>query len=501
MLTIGREQWPPCRLGKTAIVAGKLSNYRKEALEELAVLRQRDAQIFGGGLLTACPLLLEPCLGCRETAGELIDDVGDKAVGLVRAFSGIVDETRLDVVPPRAEAGEFIGGEEVSVGCRLGPLGGPVGPPSRCPVGGVLGGQRGRCHGHLVELPVGRLRCLGLELPVPVRCPGSPAGAARSPTRPHHGARLPNLPLPLRNSGPRFGVVQHFAFLGRLASFGVLIVCGHARASSDLSSRFRAIYRTARGSGRTPDVAARCRHRPAAVTGGCGVRRGSCRRPSGGRRRCRPPVVRNRRPDSRVAHHLGDEQIGVANRARRIVDEAVCPSASDTRRSRAPQGSTGQCRACRGLLAGSKLIFRCLLFADIVDGALVLGTEPVLQSLRPFAAVRGFCDDDRNTVATTVTTIRIHPQVGISLVLLSCQAEYPGGATGNVNFFWTDSRRPIKLIDKAFRPPPGLPTCGAGERGHRRRRLTSRAGKAVSSRCACRRPRVPPNPGPPGSRR
>ena len=34
-----------------------------------------------------------------EADGELVDDIGDQAVGLVDAFPGIVDETRLDGCP------------------------------------------------------------------------------------------------------------------------------------------------------------------------------------------------------------------------------------------------------------------------------------------------------------------------------------------------------------------------------------------------------------------
>ena len=53
-------------VGQDGHCAGSLELHRKQALEELAVPRQRDAQILGGSLFTTGPLLLEPRSGCAK---------------------------------------------------------------------------------------------------------------------------------------------------------------------------------------------------------------------------------------------------------------------------------------------------------------------------------------------------------------------------------------------------------------------------------------------------
>jgi len=78
------------------------SSDRKQPLKELAVAHQGNTKVLGRGLFASRPLRLEPRARLCEAGRELVDDIRHKAVGLLDAVSGIVDEARLNVVPTRA---------------------------------------------------------------------------------------------------------------------------------------------------------------------------------------------------------------------------------------------------------------------------------------------------------------------------------------------------------------------------------------------------------------
>ena len=90
--------------------AGQLFSvlHRKQPLEELAIMLQRDPEILGGRLLAASPLLLEPRTRSGETRRELFDQIGHQTIRLLDALLGIVDEPRLNRVPTRPQSRELV---------------------------------------------------------------------------------------------------------------------------------------------------------------------------------------------------------------------------------------------------------------------------------------------------------------------------------------------------------------------------------------------------------
>ena len=89
-------------------------SHREQPREEIAVAPQGETKVFGGRLFATSPLFLEPRTRFGESNRELVDHIRHQAVRFVDAFFGIVDESRLHVVPARAKTGELIVGEQLS---------------------------------------------------------------------------------------------------------------------------------------------------------------------------------------------------------------------------------------------------------------------------------------------------------------------------------------------------------------------------------------------------
>ena len=89
-------------------------SHREQPLEEIAVAPQGETKVFGGRLFATSPLFLEPRTRFGESNRELVDHIRHQAVRFVDAFFGIVDESRLHVVPARTKTGELIVGEQLS---------------------------------------------------------------------------------------------------------------------------------------------------------------------------------------------------------------------------------------------------------------------------------------------------------------------------------------------------------------------------------------------------
>ena len=92
-------------------------SHREQPLEEIAVAPQGETKVFGGRLFATSPLFLEPRTRFGESNRELVDHIRHQAVRFVDAFFGIVDESRLHVVPARTKTGELIVGEQRSLSC------------------------------------------------------------------------------------------------------------------------------------------------------------------------------------------------------------------------------------------------------------------------------------------------------------------------------------------------------------------------------------------------
>src|SRR5262245_49481442 len=91
----------------------------EQSLEEFAVALQRETKILRRGLLASSPPRLEPRACLREARCELVDNIRYKAVCLLHGLSRIVDESRLDIGPARAETREIVVAEERLLGRRL----------------------------------------------------------------------------------------------------------------------------------------------------------------------------------------------------------------------------------------------------------------------------------------------------------------------------------------------------------------------------------------------
>ena len=88
--------------GRYYTLCGRASD-REQPLEELSVTPQGETKILRGGVLASSPLRLEPRARLGETCRELFDDLRDEGVGLLDTLRGVVDESRLDIVPARAQ--------------------------------------------------------------------------------------------------------------------------------------------------------------------------------------------------------------------------------------------------------------------------------------------------------------------------------------------------------------------------------------------------------------
>src|SRR6201989_814997 len=90
-----------------------LHSGRKQALEEAAVALQRDAQVLGGDVVPAAPLLLERLALGGEALGEPAHQEGDELVGLLDRPAGLVHEPGLDRLPARAELSALLARQQL----------------------------------------------------------------------------------------------------------------------------------------------------------------------------------------------------------------------------------------------------------------------------------------------------------------------------------------------------------------------------------------------------
>src|SRR4029078_10293799 len=72
-----------------------------------AVLSQSLAQVFGGDIVSAIPLLLHRGTRVGEAFGEALDGLGDEILGMFHGGARLIDEAGLHLVP----AGPQVGGE------------------------------------------------------------------------------------------------------------------------------------------------------------------------------------------------------------------------------------------------------------------------------------------------------------------------------------------------------------------------------------------------------
>lgn len=79
----------------------------EEPLEELAIVHQCLAEVFGGRFLAASPLFFEAGARAGETSRELFDQVRDQEIGLVDAILRVIDEGGLHGAPPRTQFREL----------------------------------------------------------------------------------------------------------------------------------------------------------------------------------------------------------------------------------------------------------------------------------------------------------------------------------------------------------------------------------------------------------
>ena len=85
---------------------------REQALEKGAIALQGDAEILGGNVVAAIPLLLEFGTFLGENFGEALHGAGDQAVGLFDGFARFIDERSLNFAPAISQTLEFIVGEQ-----------------------------------------------------------------------------------------------------------------------------------------------------------------------------------------------------------------------------------------------------------------------------------------------------------------------------------------------------------------------------------------------------
>src|SRR5215204_4320837 len=85
----------------------------EQTVEERPVASERDAQVLRRGFLALVPALLETGAGLVEAAHQLGHEVGHELVGPLHRLARLVDEARLHLFPPRAEALELVAAEEL----------------------------------------------------------------------------------------------------------------------------------------------------------------------------------------------------------------------------------------------------------------------------------------------------------------------------------------------------------------------------------------------------
>jgi len=105
----GPAEQPPFDIRCVAV------SHREQPVEEVAVTPQGETEVFGGGLFATGPLILEPCTRFGEAVREPVDQIGHQAIRFMDALFGIVDESRLHIVPARAKTRELVVGEQRSL--------------------------------------------------------------------------------------------------------------------------------------------------------------------------------------------------------------------------------------------------------------------------------------------------------------------------------------------------------------------------------------------------
>src|SRR5690242_3655010 len=81
---------------------------REQALEERTVTLQRNAEVLGGDVVAAIPLLLEFGAFLGKDFGKALHGGGDEAVGLFDGFARFVDESGLHFAPAISQALKFV---------------------------------------------------------------------------------------------------------------------------------------------------------------------------------------------------------------------------------------------------------------------------------------------------------------------------------------------------------------------------------------------------------
>src|SRR6202789_2306020 len=84
----------------------------EQPVEEGAIAFEALAQLFGGDVVAAVPLLFKPGALLCELLRDALDHGGNQCVGLLHGAARLVDERRLHLVPAGAEVAQFIFGEE-----------------------------------------------------------------------------------------------------------------------------------------------------------------------------------------------------------------------------------------------------------------------------------------------------------------------------------------------------------------------------------------------------
>src|ERR1700761_4455718 len=84
----------------------------KQPVEECAVSFEALAQLFGGDIVAAVPLLFKLVALLCKLLRDVLDHGGNQRVGLLHGVARLVDERRLHLVPAGAEVAQFIFGEE-----------------------------------------------------------------------------------------------------------------------------------------------------------------------------------------------------------------------------------------------------------------------------------------------------------------------------------------------------------------------------------------------------
>src|SRR3984885_6162033 len=84
----------------------------KQPIEEGAIAFEALAQLFGGDVVAAVPLLFKLAALLCELLRDVLDHGGNQRVGLLHGVARLVDERRLHLVPAGAEVAQLVFGEE-----------------------------------------------------------------------------------------------------------------------------------------------------------------------------------------------------------------------------------------------------------------------------------------------------------------------------------------------------------------------------------------------------